>query len=331
MLEVQCEIWDLSITIIYEDAGLIDYLEQFYSINRRKTDHNGWKIDCCLRTPEHNKYSLTYCDVYYYIDLNNQTIYLRGKSLLNVKITLRKLVRELFMNFCEFRNFTMLHSSAIYNKKLLLIFAGEKGAGKTTLALDGILRHDFRLLSNDHLIILLDKNNLIFTSLPTFVSVKIGSFLHFKSLLPYPIHAEEFEIEKWEAMPKNKLMKQEYRLYYTLKQLGQPNLPFFQINLGKITHNIWVIFPRFTSANLRIEAITKEQEVDSLLGQHERSEWVYNNNYNPQIISYNRRTPEQFILNSQQITRRLASIAKAIYLEHEGNIEPLLNYIYSTF
>ena len=91
--------------------------------------------------------------VAYAADPGVRTVVVRAHDPLNLAMTTRKTVRDTLVGFCEHRGHTMLHASVIADDQRVVIVAGDKGSGKTTLALRGALVHKMRYISNDHLII----------------------------------------------------------------------------------------------------------------------------------------------------------------------------------
>jgi hypothetical protein len=119
------------------------------------------------------------------------------------------------LDYCESRGYVMLHASAVARDGRVVIAVGDKGSGKTTLALSAALTRGYRYLSNDHLILYRDGGRLVATSLPTPIPVKAGIYLDYEALLPEPWENEGADIEALRALPRPQRYASESRLLYT--------------------------------------------------------------------------------------------------------------------
>lgn len=213
---------------------VLDYLSEFYALRSELSWAARWVVDARLgavRPPmESNPYGVGYQAI-----AQHRRVTLRAPSLFDLQVTARKVVREVFLDDCERRRYAMLHASAVArpDKCQVVLFIGEKRAGKTTLALRCMLDHGWQLLSNDHLIVFADPPveregvvpgaRLSLTSLPTLIPVKIGTFLDLEGRLPEPWDVQGLDVEAYRAMPVEQRRRLDVGVVYTYRRLGQDN------------------------------------------------------------------------------------------------------------
>ena len=142
----------VSVGVNVDDPVILTYLREFYTFDDAVDPVVGWRFDVEVGTPE-GAMSINRCGVGYLVDSGARRVRLRAADPMNAAITARKCIREALIDFCEQRRYAMLHASAMADHGRVIIVVGDRGSGKTTLALKAALAHGMRYLSNDHLMI----------------------------------------------------------------------------------------------------------------------------------------------------------------------------------
>lgn len=100
------------------------------------------------------------------------TVYVSDRS----NIQFIELIRDLITRFSESRGAVILHASAISQKRGLLVNAGEKGAGKTTIMLDMLRRlPNWRYFAGDKVFCSIRDGQIIGTSWRDWPYVGVGT------------------------------------------------------------------------------------------------------------------------------------------------------------
>ena len=186
-----------------DDDGVAGYLRDFYLVTA-SGGPNGtadWIIEARVTAPEPGMTILEPWQVGYHADAAARQARICAEDPRNLAITTRKAIREVLLEYCEARGYVMLHASAVARDGRVVIVAGDKGSGKTTLALSVALTRGYQYLSNDHLILYRDGGRLMATSLPTPMPVKAGTYLDYEALLPEPWENEGGDVEAIRALP----------------------------------------------------------------------------------------------------------------------------------
>jgi hypothetical protein len=86
---------------------------------------------------------------------------------------LRKLVRELWLarNAPDGDHY-YLHASAVDDGRQVIVFVGDKRGGKTTMMLDAVAHHGYRLLTNDGLLFVRSGSDVVMAPLPTMAKIR---------------------------------------------------------------------------------------------------------------------------------------------------------------
>lgn len=251
-----------------------------------------------------------------------------------LQIAARKAVRERWLVWLEEQGYAMFHASAVYRERdsTLLVFAGKAGAGKTTLALDAVLRHGFGFVSNDHLIVYRNSENdtLTLTSLPTPIPVRVGTFLALEHLLPEPWDSGTVDLGAYRALPAGQVQRLDAHVHYLLSSFGQVD-PVKVICGTDTAVRVYVLFPAFavpgqsTKSGPQLVADTDVGAVE--LSRHLRVAWAYGPDSNGQHGPAPRRSPARFIEDGQELARQLCACGPVLSWHHEGVLEPLLAHL----
>jgi hypothetical protein len=105
-----------------------------------------------------------------------------------------------------------LHAAALAVGGEVVLFAGEKNAGKTTLLMHALGAPGARLVANDRVAIRLEKDHAVARGMPTIVSIRSGTLERFPKLLvglptsPYPwsLTDAEWRVERNAVGPSPK-------------------------------------------------------------------------------------------------------------------------------
>jgi hypothetical protein len=85
----------------------------------------------------------------------------------HLAVAVRDAVLEVLADYCEARGCTMLRASAVADDQRVVIMAGGRGDGKTTLALSAVAAGGRWILSDDELILYRTEQGLVLASVPT--------------------------------------------------------------------------------------------------------------------------------------------------------------------
>jgi hypothetical protein len=86
---------------------------------------------------------------------------------------LRKLVREVWLaRNAPGGDYFYLHASAVDDGERVVVFTGDKRAGKTTMMLDAVARHGYRLFTNDGLLFVRSGSDVVMAPLPTLAKIR---------------------------------------------------------------------------------------------------------------------------------------------------------------
>ena len=281
---------------------LVEYLENFYDIVPITTGHPEaeklylWKIFPIIsKPPEESHKNQWGVGIQKNIQKRELRIYCEINK--NLHISVRKALRDVFLSFCENRKFTMLHAAAVYNQSEVLIFVGESQAGKTTLALDAILNRDYKLLSNDHLILYKNEEFISLTTLPTVITVRTDTYELNNSKLP------------------NNFLEKDSRFYsFSFKQLQQNCLTILQPN----NFNIKIFVVSWSDSSIKIKKLHGNKT--SALSEHIRTKWMYEECNLGQFIPRDFRDRVSFLSDSQNLLKELIQCSDISFLMHAGEI-----------
>lgn len=136
----------------------------------------------------------------------------------------RRLLRDLWLTEAARRSpLAFVHASAVDDGRHLVLFVGDKRAGKTTMMLDATLRHGWRLVSNDTLMIFKTPLGHAVTGLPTYVGIRRDVVHRFDRPLRERISgdaANEGTLRHWLTTPVPR--GREDKLYVSHGVFGKP-------------------------------------------------------------------------------------------------------------
>ena len=238
----------------------------------------------------------------------------------NLAITTRKAVREVLLDYCEARGYVMLHASAVARGGRVVIVAGDKGAGKTTLALSAALRGGWRYLSNDHLILYRHGGALVATSLPTPIPVKAGTYLDYEALLPQPWENEGTDVEAARALPRPLRYASEGRLLYTFRSLGHASPVHVPLDGCQVT----VVLAGYAPAGEPSGPLMPVPDPAAALWPHVRFDWAFDPALNTHYLPRAERGRDAYARDAAARLAELASRSAVVAWRHRGDLAPLI-------
>lgn len=304
------------------EQGLVDYLSEFYEvITAAATGHGviGWEIRAQLGEPSADM-PRTRWGVGYTADPATGRALVVAPDEPNLAITVRKMAREALVEFCEARGATMLHASAVTDGARLVIVAGDKGAGKTTLALSAVLDRGWTLLSNDHLLLYRDGPELVATSLPTPIPVKLGTWCDWSHRLgtPWDVEGIDPAAAATGSLPAAQRYRTPGRLLYTYRGLGQPHPRHTRLD----GHDVAVVLADYARPGAGPGVPEPVDTVDAL-AEHVRFDWWFGE-ANTRHLARAVRSREEFATDSTARLRELAALATTSRWAHRGHLAPFL-------
>ncbi|MGH3979788.1 MAG: ATP-binding protein [Pseudonocardiaceae bacterium] len=310
------------VAVATDDDGLVDYLRDFYPLEEN-TDHDGaagWTIEARLAAPEPGM-ALTPWRVGYRADRETRRVVIYSTNPRDLAITVRKAIREVLLDYCEAHRYTMLHASAVADEQRVIIVVGDKGSGKTTLALSAALTGGYRYLSNDHLILYRTQDGLVVTSLPTPIPVKIGTYFDYADRLGQPWENEGVDLEEFRQMRRRQRYGDDVRLLYTYRSLGQAN-PLHTALAGR---QVVVVLARYAPDGQPVSAPAPAADSAAELWPHVRFDWVFDPALNTHHLPRIERDRDTYSRDAAERLAELAAGSLVVHWRHHGELAPLLD------
>ncbi len=307
------------------EQGLLDYLAEFYPMHEGPALSSAWVVDACVG--EDTGMAQNLWGVRYRVDAERRHLTLRADRLEDLAITARKCIREVMVEFCEQRRHVMLHASAIVGDCGVVIVAGDKGSGKTTLALGAALLHGYRYLSNDHLIVYPASptgTGLVLTSLPTLIPVKVGTYFDLEDLLPPPWDSEGLAIERFRALAPAERYRHDRRLLYTYRRLGQDNPILVSLGDRGVGPDVTVVLARYAKEGEAIDHLRPMTSPVEALMPQVRLDWMFDPDLNQRYLPGLHRDRGAYEEDAARLVEALTERAPVVEWVHRGDPEPLL-------
>ena len=266
----------IDVAVRTDEPSVLAHLSAFYTVvpGRREAQ---WTIDARRGEPAPGMVLTSYgagCRS----DVAHRRMSIRAPGVRYRGDHPQTLAREVLVAHWERLGYTMLHASAIAGDGRVIIFAGDKRSGKTTLALRAVLEHGYRLISNDHLVIHPRPgggDGLVCSSLPTLIPVKIGTYLDLEHLMPFPYDLGDTDLDHWRRVPPALRYQHDGGVYLTYQGLGQDNPIALTIG-GMGGPNVTVVLPRFVPPGEPAEPLLPLRSAWPELRRHIRTDWVFN-------------------------------------------------------
>lgn len=310
------------VLVTADHDGVIGYLRDFYPVEAAGGPDGAadWMIEARVTAPEPGMAVLAPWQVGYRADAAARRARICAEDPRSLGITVRKTVREALLEYCEARGYVMLHASAVGHGSRVVIVAGDKGSGKTTLALSAALSRGYRYLSNDHLILYRAGGRLVATSLPTPIPVKAGTYLDYEALLPEPWEDEGTDIEALRALPRPQRYADERRLLYTYRSLGHPNPVHVPLDGRQVT----VVLAGYAPAGQPAGPLAPAADPVAALWPHVRFDWAFDPALNTHYLPRDERGRDAYARDAAARLAELAARSAVVAWRHKGDIAPLL-------
>ncbi len=333
MLTTFCRVADGLVVRVSSDAGrVVEHLAEFYPTTGTSGDAEvaAWAFEA-VAAPPPPAVPRTAFGVGYERDAAAGVVRLWSTDAGDLAITTRKGVREMLLERCEARSFTMLHASAIHRDDALVVFAADKRAGKTTLALRAVLDHGWAYLSNDHFAVHRSDDSegnggkdeasarLVATSLPTPVPVKVGTYLDLEHRLPPPWDASEVDLARFRAMAAADRYRYDTAVYFTYARLGQPN----PVTVPLRDRRLVIVLPSYAVGRAP-QAVVPVVDADAVseLERHVREDWVDPAAF---VVPSVGRQLARYRADSRALVGELVRRADVVRWNHLGDVAPLLD------
>ncbi|MGC4858189.1 hypothetical protein [Micromonospora sp. DT41] len=260
------------------------------------------------------------------IDRRDQRVHLRAEAAESLSITARKCVREVLVDHCEQRRYTMLHASAVVDQARTIVVVGDKGSGKTTLALKAALRHGMRYVSNDHLIMYErdGAGTLTMTSLPTLIPLKIGTFLDLESALPKPWDRDGLDVEAYRASPRSEVHSLDRRVLYTYRRLGHDNPITVDLRSLRSPVTTLIVLASYSPGDAGEPEPVADPVTDLLA--HVRTDWMFDPTLNQRYLPRAERGRGEYLADARRIVTALAERSTVVRWTHRGDPAPILEF-----
>jgi hypothetical protein len=140
----------------------------------------------------------------------------------------RRLLRDLWLRRRVERGAPgLVHASAVDDGRRLVVFVGDKRGGKTSLMLDGVLRHGWRLVANDCLVVFPGEDGVTACGLPTYAGIRADVADRFIDELRVSVRddANLDYFRQWERAPRTGGEDKLFLSYGAFSRPVFPSLP----------------------------------------------------------------------------------------------------------
>ncbi|WP_043737184.1 MULTISPECIES: hypothetical protein [Nocardia] len=314
--------------LVTNDDVVLTYLANFYRIGHLGPAPRDWIVEAMVGAPSPcmavNEWGVAHCS-----DANERRARLNCPDPVRLAVSARKAIREVLVDYCEQRRYTMLHASAVADDDTVIIIVGDKGSGKTTLAMKAVLSQGMRYLSNDHLIVYPAEDGpapvtqLRLTSLPSPIPVKIGTYLDLEPQLPAPWDSGDVRVDAYRSVAREQLYRLDHRIYYTFPRLGQQNPIVVDLHDRGCGPAVIVVLAGYRSGAAGPVAV--EEPIAALM-PHVRRDWPFDPNLNQHYLPRRERGLFDYEHDARNLVTALADRATVIGWHHSGDPADLIQY-----
>lgn len=331
---VSCDLGVTRATLVTNHDAVLRYLRNFYPLADGAAA-GPWVIEATVG-PVGDDMTINEWGVGYAADPPHRQLRLRGPRAEPLAVTARTSLREALVDFCERRRYAMLHASAVVDDARVVVIVGERGGGKTTLALKAVLDHGMRYLANENLIVLPDRTGgpaphparLRLTTLPGPIALKVGTYLDLADRLPPPFDTEGLDLDSYRAMPREQRYRSYHRVIYTFQGLGQPHPATVDLRDPATGPAVLVAIASYTGAGgaggAAEPSVTPVPDPVAALLPHLRMDWTFTPWLNQRYLPRAERRPPEYEADARHLLRALAERATVVRCQHRGDPAPLL-------
>jgi hypothetical protein len=321
----------VAVALCTDEPVVLRYLSDFYTISDDAADDAVWTVDARLGSGagmRRNPWGVAFDG-----HELNRVLCLRAGSALDLAMTTRKALREALVEYCERHRYVMLHASAFADEHRVVLVVGDKGSGKTTLALRAFLHHGCQYVSNDHLILYpepgagSESDRLVITSLPTPIPLKVGTYLDLERRLPPPWDDEGLDIARFWAMPAAERYRHDQRLLFTYPRLGQTNPIRVTLGLAGGGPRVVVVLARYAEPGAPVGALSPVGDPQAALWPHVREDWPFDSTLNTQHLPRAQRDRVAYTADARRLLGALADRAPVVTWAHHGDPRRLLDQL----
>ncbi|MBF6333498.1 hypothetical protein [Nocardia transvalensis] len=323
-----CVLGPIRVGLATNDDRIVAALREFYALSDRVPGLGDWMVDAIVDTPDPAVMTVNRWGVGHRCDPDRRLVQLVGENVHTVAVAARKTLREVLIDHLEQRRYVMLHASAVADNDRVVIIVGDKGAGKTTLALKSVVHHGMRYLSNDHLIVYAEPGSdperprLVLTSLPTPIPVRVGTYLDLEPLLPPPWDGNGVALDRWRTTSVDHRHRSEAKVYLTYPQLSQANPITLRLgDLDAATPSVFVALAGYTCGRPVLTAIA--EPVAALL-PHVRTDWMFDPILNQHCIARTERNRVAYEQDARRLVTALAARSAVLGWHHHGDPNALV-------
>ena len=318
---------DLVVRVRSDQAAVLDYLDHFYTRWEQAGDSETWIVDSRLESPDADLI-VDQFGVGHRADTRRRELLVRADNVFNLQVTTRKCLRDVMVAQCEAMGYAMIHASAVNVENLVIIFVGNSGCGKTTLALTAAVKSGYHYLANDHLIVYRDasgSSDIVLSSLPTLIPVRLATYCELEGYLPHPLLTEGGGLESCRDIAPSERYARPDTFFYTYKQLGQVNPVAVRVSPSSGKGEIAIVYPQYAGFGVRDERPEPLASVWPELANHIRTDWPFDPNLNRRYLPRKQRSPEQYLSDGRELAHDLAERAMGFRWRHGGDATPLVN------
>jgi hypothetical protein len=230
----------------------------------------------------------------------------------------RRLLRDLWLDARLRRSpLAFVHASTVDDGQNLVLFVGDKRAGKTTLMLDAALHHGWRVVSNDTLVVFEGEQGYAVTGVPTYAGIRRDVADRFGSLLRARIQDDPANLGSythWQTSPVP--AGREDKLYLSYGALSQPAFPAIPLSQRTVT----VVAVGFAGKTERARLRRQDEDLLTFLDANRKPF-----RFSLDVVA----RPPMPVCTDPLCLRQLAQGARFAVYRHDGDSSPVLDMVTS--